>query len=213
MAKKADLTTKVFDELRTLIRDFHLLPGVKVSDKEIAERMGISRTPVREALVRLEAVGLLDTLPNRGYRVRAFTVKDITDLYTLREALEVLAVRLATPNLNPARIKALQREVEIHPVAIKEGRLKDACRADDVFHDLIARYSDNDLLYKALRDLSDQIHIARRYDHIRLGTSEKVYTEHLKILDLMSSGEAELAAKEIAKHISESKESFEKQLR
>lgn len=211
MTKKTDLVTKVFEDVRSSIRDFHLLPGVKVSDKEIADRMQISRTPVREALVRLAEKGLLQALPNRGFRVRKFSGQDISNLYTLREALEVLAVRLATRNLNKMRINKLRKAIEQAHAASLDGRLKDACLAEETFHDLIAEYSGNDLLYKTLHDLGDQIHIARRYDHMRIGSAERIFEEHSRILDLMAQGDEDSASFEMAEHIIESKENFEKQ--
>ncbi len=211
MTTKSDLTSKVFDELRDEIRDFKLLPGVRVSDKEIAERLTISRTPVREALVRLTAVGLLESLPNRGFRVRAFTGKDISELYTLRESLEVLAVQLATSNLNPERIAQLQQTIDGYDRAIKSGRLKEACNCDGAFHDLIAKYSENTLLYKTLHAMGDMIHIARSYDHLKIGSPAiKTTEEHQLILKLMMDGQGAAAAQVMTKHITESKEFLEK---
>ena len=88
MVKKDLKKNEVYSDLRSRIVNFTLLPGDRVSDKEIANELAISRTPVREALVRLSGEGLVQAIPNRGFRVKVFTLKEIEDLYTFRESLE-----------------------------------------------------------------------------------------------------------------------------
>ncbi len=211
MASRSDLTSKVFDELRAEILDFQLPPGVRVSDKEVAERFKISRTPVREALVRLTEAGLLESLPNRGFRVRSFSNKDIFDLYTLRESLEVLSVKLTTSQLNPERISKIQETIDGYDLAIKSGNLKEARNFDAMFHDLIALFSENALLYKTLHAMGDMIHIARRFDHLNIASPAMTTTEeHQLILRLMTDGQDAAAAQVMAKHITESKDFFAK---
>ena len=93
---------------------------MKISDKEVALKMAISRTPVREALVRLSEQGLVRFHHNRGFKVRSFTPKDVDNLYTLRESLERLAVRQAIANLNNDRIQALKSLVDKYLVCTEK---------------------------------------------------------------------------------------------
>ena len=206
--KNRNLKERVYNSIKASILDFRLLPGVKLSDKQIAQEMGISRTPVREALVRLSEQGLVETHPNRGVTVKSFTVSEIDNLYTLREALEVLAVRQAIPKLDSERIEALRKPTDRFLSLLKSNNLIRLIDSDEAFHDLISTYSENRPLINFLRSLHDQIRIARRYDHLYGDNPQMTHEEHLQILELMARKETSKAMRAMSAHIVRAKKNI-----
>jgi DNA-binding GntR family transcriptional regulator len=200
-AVKQDRASQVYEALKQRILNFHLSPGVKISDKEVAHGMGLSRTPVREALSRLAEQGLVESRPNRGFTVKVFSRKEVEDHYMLRESLESLAVTLTSQRLDKERIKILRDLVEGYPTLMKSQNLARFNDADEQFHDLIALYSGNSALYEALRNLQGKIRIIRRYDHIRSTSFQETYDEHRQILNHMIKGDVAKARKAMSDHI------------
>jgi DNA-binding GntR family transcriptional regulator len=209
---KKDLPTEVYSLIRSRILNFSILPGVKISDKDLAGELGISRTPVREALIRLAGHGLVQSLHNRGFSVREFTVKEVEDIYTLREALELLAVKLAMKSLNKEKIQILQKLLDSYPDLIASGSRNEFNKADEDFHMLIADFSENLLLKSQLNSLHDQLAILRRYTHLlsdswRVTYEDETYNQHLKIFKLMTNEELSKAKQAMSRHIRASKNS------
>ena len=198
------LSHKVFESLKANILNFTYLPGVRLSDDEIATELQVSRTPVREALNRLSEQGLVEAKSKRGFRVKSFSEKEIEDLYILRATLECLAVKLTIGRMNPAIEKQLKFSLADYPRIIKSGDLWGFSLADTKFHDMIAQLSGNAALHETLRNLYDKIHIIRRYDHIRSGSMERTYQGHLKIIEFMLKHDVKKSEKNMSKHILDS---------
>lgn len=198
---KTNRKTQAFQIIKHRILNFQLLPGVKISEEEVAKELGISRTPVREALNRLSEVGLVESILNRGFMVKRFRKKEVEDLYILRECLERLTVRLAITNWDAEKGKELRSLLDKYPKIMKTGNLAAFSHADDDFHALIAQYSDNHALRKSLERLRDQIIVIRRYDHLRSTSFDETYREHLKIFDCIVKGETKKAEKNMSMHI------------
>ncbi len=214
---KRDLPSEVYSLIRSRILSFTILPDVKISDKDIAKELGISRTPVREALIRLVGHGLVQSQHNRGFTVRAFTVKEVEDIYALREALELLAVKLALKNLNEDRIQVLRNLLDGYPDLIASGNRNEFNKADEDFHMLIAEFTDNKPLKAQLNSLHDQLSILRRYAHLlsdswRVTYEGETYNQHLKIFDHMINNELSKAKRAMSRHINDSMNSILKAL-
>ncbi len=192
--------------IRSRILNFSLLPGVKISDEEIAKTLGTSRTPVREALNRLVEQKLVEARPNRGFIVKVFTRKEVADHYILREALEGLAIRLAIQSINREKIKALRDLLATYPALMKSHDIAKFNEADEEFHDLIALYSGNVALHETLRNLHGRIRIIRRYDHIRATSFQETYREHQLILRHIVQKNVRRAIKSLSSHILNSME-------
>jgi len=198
---KLNLKLQVYESLKTSILNFELLPGVRLSEKSIAQTMNISRTPVKDALIRLSEQGLVEAHHNRGFTVKSFKLDEIYNLYTVREALEILAIEQATPNLDKKKEKKLREPVDRCLSLMKSNNLIGMIDCDEKFHKLIALYSDNNTLINFLNSINYQIRIARRYDHLH-GDSTKIdYEEHSKIIDFMVQKEVSKASKTMSRHI------------
>lgn len=194
-------TTATLDYIKGRILNFVLLPGVKISDDEIAKTLGTSRSPVREALNRLVEQGLVESRPNRGFIVKVYTRKEVADHYMLREALECLAVRLAIQSMDREKIKSFKDFLATYAAIMKSQDIARFNEVDERFHDLIALYSNNVALYEALQNLHGRIRIIRRYDHFRVGSFQETYEEHRLILKYMVRKDIRRAVKLMSFHI------------
>lgn len=177
-----NLAAQVFTRIKQEIFDFRLLPGDRFTETEVAERMQVSRTPVREALYQLEREGYVEVLFRAGWRVLPFDFKRLENLYDVRTVLEMAAVRLLCelPAL-PESMEALRR---IWLVAagdrIKEGPM--VSTLDEAFHTQLVAACGNDELARIHADVSDRIRIVRRLEFTKGTRIEPTYVEHGKIL-------------------------------
>jgi len=200
MPKTID-TNSVLDYIKGRVLNFSLLPGVKISDEEIAGVFGISRSPVREALNRLVEQGLVEYRRNRGFTVKVYKRKEVADHYVLREALECLAVRLATESMGTKEIKSVKKLLATYPSIIESRDITRFDQVDEQFHDMIAFYSNNAALHRVLKLLNGIIRTIRRYDHLRFGSFENTFEEHQLIFKHMVRKDAEGAARLMSHHI------------
>ena len=186
---------------RIQVLNFEILPGVKVPDKDIAEEMGISRTPVREALFRLAENGLIHAKPNRGFTVRTYTAKEVEDLYNMREALEGLAVKLTIRNINESKIKSFYDLMERYKNLLNTNDVLTFNKLDQEFHDLIAKHSENEFLKQNLRSMHDKVWLIRRYLYFLPGTFQEAYEEHSNIIECVEKRNTNKAKAAMSQHI------------
>ena len=177
----------------------------RLSDVVLAEKLGVSRTPVRQALERLVQDGLVRADPRRGFWVRIFTAQDIEEIYDLRGALEVLALRLAAPRLDPANLRAqldllhkVRAQLDRRPISLFLQR-------DFDFHTTIIRASGNSRLIHYLSTLRSQFSIFQIKDVWYPRRMEDSLDEHEKILTALLEGDIERAAQALAEHIAHAK--------
>ncbi len=179
----------------------------RLSDVTLAEQLGgMSRTPVRQALDRLVQEGLLRSDPRRGFWTRTFTAQDIHEIYDLRGALEVLAVRLAAPRLRQEDLKAhldalyaVRAELDAHPVLR-------FLQVDIRFHTLITRASGNGRLIHSLAMLRSQLSMFQMQDTFYPKRMEIALNDHEQILLALLAGNVDEAADCLARHIRNAKE-------
>jgi DNA-binding GntR family transcriptional regulator len=184
----------VFDLLRSWIEEGTLEPGEIIKDSELALRLGVSRTPVREALQILEQQGLVEMRPGRLTRVTEVTAEDAALVHPPLSALEALAAELGTPRAVPAHIEALREHNSELLSALNASDPLGARDADRAFHGVLIELADNPYLAAALETLL--VH-ARRLEGIyfrnaRLGRES--YEEHERIISAVDAGDAAAAA-------------------
>jgi DNA-binding GntR family transcriptional regulator len=152
------LIDNVYARLRELIITDVLRAGQKLVDRDLAEQLGVSRTPVREALGRLAMMGLVEARSRQGYYVREYSAKEVTDLYEIRKVLEVHAARLAARNAQPSHLREFSRLlVDSEKMTSGPTIQSDILRFELKLHELIARASGNGALHDALRNLMDKV--------------------------------------------------------
>jgi DNA-binding GntR family transcriptional regulator len=152
------LGQRVYEAVRDRILGNELAPRAYVREEELATAMMVSRTPIREALNRLASEGFLDRLPHRGFRVASRSIGELTHVFTVLQALELLASELAFPHITPADLARLEEANAGFAEAIAANDVSTAVDLNDRFHHMLAELSGNPVLSRLLDDLRRQVH-------------------------------------------------------
>ena len=196
----------VFETLRDAIITQVLKPGERLMEIQLADEMGVSRTPVREAIRKLELEGLVIMVPRKGAYVAGVSMKDIHEVYEVRAALEMLAVSLAAERITDEELDALERQVLRESEAeasedTDEHTLDNIVYIDTTFHDIIYQAANNQRLVQFLNILQEQLQRFRAASLSRPGRSKTALEEHKQIIEALSERNGELAAKLAKEHI------------
>jgi len=195
------LTERVCHELRQRIITGGLAPSERLDEKSLALELGVSRTPLREAISRLITEGLVQYRPYQGNFVRSFTTKEVEDLYTVRRSLEETAIRLATARLTAERIDTLRGILDRINRALLDGDLDEYGESDRLFHETIARYSDNVTLIECLKRLDLQVRIIRTLANRNPEVVAQTALQRPQVLAALEARDPERAAALMAEHI------------
>ena len=199
------LAEQVYETLKAQIHDFQLVAGDRFSEAELGQRLGMSRTPVREALFRLRNEGFLGVEPKLGWYVLPIDFGRLEQLYDLRVVLELASVaRLCTSSDVTQGLAPLQA-FWLVPTAerLKDGRI--VGRHDEQFHAALVRATGNDEMARVHWDVTERIRIVRRLDFTRADRIEATYAEHAKILRAVMQKKADQAQLLMRAHIEQSK--------
>jgi len=192
LEKVRSRTDDAYLRLKDDIRANRMAPGYLEPEPELASRLGMSRTPVHEALIRLQAEGLIEMVPRRGARVLPIRVEDMKEIYEILNALEPeAAAHLAARNPGEKEIAPLDAATADMSVALERGDLDAWAAADDRFHQTLLRLHGNQRLATFVGALYDQAHRARMVT-LRLREPPIVSTaEHRVILEFLRRGDAD----------------------
>jgi len=169
---------------------------------EMAEQLGISRTPVREALLALEQEGFVETIPHKGTFVVRLSVDEIKKIYEVRQVLECLAVRLAVGSIPVDYLLALKSQLEIAREALRGGDDEAHFNVDTDLHSLIAGHCGNEFLQRIIENLGERVYRIRAYSRRRSGEHlRQSLEEHVQIVDALLQGDRELAEQRMGAHI------------
>jgi DNA-binding GntR family transcriptional regulator len=199
LRRTSPLRDRIHDRLRTAIISGELSPGTPVIEAELATRLGASRTPVREALRRLEAEGLLEPRGLRGSVVRELRSDEVDCVFEIREALESLAARRAARSMRDTDVRKLQDCVDRMRVSVDDANEME--RHDTAFHDVILASASGDRLKRMLTELREEL-IAYRF--LSLSDAERrraTIAEHDAIVEAMRARDENAAAARTAAHI------------
>lgn len=199
MPRASALSARAYDRLRRAIVDGDVRPGAALVETQVAEQLGMSRTPVREALKVLARDGLLDVAPARGYFVPQRSIDDLRELFEIREALEGMAARHAASRATDAEIKALDALCRRY----ERGRgLDNWNRTGTEFHAAIVAASRNARLAAVLDGLKAQI-VLTRHSALKSVSSRRAETidEHRAILHAIERREADDAERQARRHV------------
>jgi DNA-binding GntR family transcriptional regulator len=202
--KESNLAARVFERVKQEIFDFVLLPGDRFTEAEVATRMQVSRTPVREALYLLEREGYLEVMFRSGWRVRPFDFQQFEDLYDVRITLELAAVK----RLCEMEQRAALEELKAEWMAPKPERLTDGrgvAALDEKFHATLVAATGNAEMARIHHDLTERIRIIRRLDFTKDARIEATYNEHARILRAVLLRKADQAQLLLKTHIDASK--------
>jgi DNA-binding GntR family transcriptional regulator len=206
MLDVVSLSGQIENLLREQILGGELIQGQKISIDEISARLGVSSTPVRDAIRRLEKVGFLKVSPRRGVYVAEFDQKDFKNIFDLRIALECLAIESAAECIPTAELdlstKAYQ---DAYALFAATGDRSLLVQHDPLIHDVIVTYCDNNRLKDLVRDLHSLLDWARRNVSLRRPeTYEMAYPEHIQILEALQERNADKAQLALRTHLKNS---------
>ncbi|HOG78408.1 MAG TPA: GntR family transcriptional regulator [Anaerolineaceae bacterium] len=190
------LEMRAYDALKAAILSFALMPGEPLVEAELARRLGISKTPVRNALARLEKEGFIAKQPYKGYNVAEISQQTVIEIFAVRAALEGLAAREATAHLTPGALAEAAALLAEHAGAAERGDLEQASTLNRQFHDLLLRLANNAWLTQILSNLDEHLQRYRLLSAFQAGRLEKSVAEHAAILQALQAGDA--AAAEVA---------------
>ena len=191
----------VFENLREAIITGQLRPGERLMEVQIAEELGVSRTPVREAIRKLELEGLVIMVPRKGAYVSNVSIKDITDIFQIRRVLEGLAAELAAERLTEEQLEELRQLLDRTAETIDKLEVLTAVDMDTGFHQVIYEAGRNEKLSSMLYHLREQIQRFRTQSLSRPGRLQQAVMEHRAILEALEKGDGELARRLVEEHI------------
>lgn len=198
------LRGRVFQKIREDILTGVYKDGEELREITLGEKLGVSRTPVREALRQLELEGLVAIVPNKGAYVTAITQKDVRDIYKIRSLLEGLCARWAARNITEQQIEELEETVflsEFHLHRDGEGRARQVSELDGKFHQVLYEASDSRILEHVLKDFHKYVKMARQLSVGSSDRAEQSIAEHKEILEAVKCKDEDLAEKLADKHI------------
>jgi DNA-binding GntR family transcriptional regulator len=196
------LAERAADLIRERILAGDFASGDRLVEARIAEQLGISRGPLREALKQLAAEGLVREEPRRGAFVATPTAADVRDAYDLRAAIEGRAARLVISNGDPAAIEALRRAVDRIGVAADAGDLQRLVRSDYEFHEALCRVSGNRRLHEVFVRNASALRILLRLEEERFYRSfDEVWDQHRELLAAIEAGDALRAEAMFTEHL------------
>lgn len=191
----------VFNTLRQAILRGELKPGERLMEIQLANKLGVSRTPIREAIRKLELEGLVLMIPRKGAEVAQITEKSLKDVLEVRKALEELAVQLACDKMDKEGIENLKKAAEDFKNTLDADDVTKIAQADVKFHDVIYHATDNQRLIQLLNNLGEQMY---RYRVEYLKNPEvypQLIAEHEELITKITHHEKQEATKIMCRHI------------
>lgn len=195
------LGSQAYQELKRLILERRLSPGEKINEAELAQALGISRTPIREALNRLAKEGLVNIFPQRGAFVVEFSAKDVEELFLIREKLEGLAAYLAAERITTKDVEKLESCVQGFREPFSEREINRYAREDFKFHQTIVTLSEARRLISLISTLHDYIRIFRLTTIGLSGRMRNSLEEHKRIIRALKKKEPVAAENAMREHI------------
>lgn len=191
----------VFNTLRQEILFGVLKPGENLREVALANRIGVSRTPVREAIRMLEIEGLVEMHPGKGAKVAEITRKELQDVLEVRSALEKLAIELACERINAGQIEALKKNLKKFKETAEREDISRLAAIDEEFHDIIFNSTDNKRLISLLNGFKDQMY-RFRFEYLKDSSNyERLVAEHEMVIRGLELKDSQMAVSIISDHI------------
>ena len=210
---KINLTREAYNDIRKMIFINEFRPGQKVPYRELAKRLGMSLTPVVQALKHMEFLGLLQHEPNRGFYIKPIVAEEISEVYELREMLEVNLIPKIVAQLNKDGASRLKLALDEYLDASRSGSLKMRLSKDMNFHMTLAEISSQSISIRVLRYLLDFLYLRFEKEQIFSRPQESSAVEHQKIYDCIMARNSREAGKVMRNHIRSVKDNVMEDLR
>jgi len=205
---KKTLRVKAYQEIKDRITYLDLKPGEKIFENEIAESLGISRTPVREALLLLENEQLVECLPRLGYVVKRLTNQEIVEYFSLRRALEVFAVPLIIERITDEEIEGLRANLREAEASVTEGDLRSIIRCETEFHQILYGSTKSKIFSRTISSLVDNFQLIRAIAMMAPGGRRESVSDHKCILEAIERRDGDEFLRLIKEHIDRATEMY-----
>ncbi len=202
----------VSDAIRQAIIDGTFSPGERLMEIQLADEMGVSRTPVREAIRRLEMEGFVVMIPRRGTYVADISIRDIAEIYEIRISLDILAAGLAAERITDEEIEQLNRLLVEIAGHVKRGDMERIVEADTAFHDVLYTASRNKRLKNTINNLREQLTGIRGRSLSQPGRLAKTAEEHRVLVESIAARDVERAQEAARVHIENAQQTLLKSL-
>lgn len=203
----------VFNTLRQAILTGELKPGERLMEIHLANRLGVSRTPIREAIRKLELEGLVTMIPRRGAEVAQITEKSMNDVLEVRRAVDALCVELACDRITEEELVELKKACDVFEQAVKTKDVKQIAQADVALHDIIVQATGNNRLIQLVNTLSEQMY-RYRFEYIKDSSQhQNLVEEHRVIYQAIVDKDKETASKAAKVHIDNQEKAIIHQIR
>ena len=211
--KRTTFKAVALKQIKEAIQSRKLRPGDRIVEAELAREMGISRFPIREAISSLEKEGTLVTLPFKGTYVTQFDEKDLEELYTLRSALEELAIRLLMEKITSEKIRNLESILTTMEQATHKGKVGRLIFGDMQFHQAICELSGHRRLLEIWLTLKDQLTSFIALEEHSYGGPDRLLETHYPLIEAIKKGDRSLAEKRMREHLFEALQIVKEALR
>ncbi len=191
----------IYDRVKQMAVTYRLRPGDRLNEVALSRELGVSRTPLREALNRLVAEKMFDFQPGTGFFCRQLDAQTVFDLYELRDITEIAAARLACARATDAQLAALKDELYATGITVDGLTVAEACARDEAFHIGIARLSGNAVLVAQLERINERIRYVR-WVSLSMGQIRKSKDEHIQVIEALIARDEVKAASILGDHIS-----------
>lgn len=193
IADRYSLRGRVYNSIRDKILSGDYHENEELRENALATELGVSRTPVREALRQLELEGLVNIIPNKGASVTGITKKDIHDIYIIRSYLEGLCAKWACENITQSQIEALEENLYLADFHARRSHFDQIVELDNKFHDLIYKASASKILNHVLSDFHQYVERVRKITLSRPYRANQSSKEHAAIVEAIKKRDGELA--------------------
>ncbi|MCX7708641.1 MAG: GntR family transcriptional regulator [Clostridia bacterium] len=205
------LRGKVFQQLQNDILNGKYQPGESLVETKLSEELGVSRTPIREAIRQLELEGLVQSFPNKGVIVTGISAQDIEDIYTIRMMIEGLAARWAAEKITPEELEELKEAVDLEEFYTSKNDTDHLLLFDSRFHESIFKASKSRPLMHTLSTFHHYVQRARNISFGSPGRAQKVLDEHKAILQAIMDRDPERAERLTIEHVRNASQNLMKQ--
>lgn len=201
VSDKYSLRGRVFNEIREGILSGKYKQNEELKENTLGQELGVSRTPVREALRQLELEGLVKIIPNKGAYVIGLTERDIKDIYDARSALEGLCARWAAEYITDEQLKELSENVELSEYYAARGNYAQVCELDTKFHEILYQASGSRIMEQMMLNFHHYVERVRRVSLATEGRAEKSNEEHRRIVRAIAEKNPKQAEELAHRHV------------
>ena len=199
--QEQSLGGQIFNRIRDDILSGNYTPGEELKEATLGKQLGVSRTPVREALRQLDLEGLVEIAPNRGAKVIGISRKDVEDIYHMRARLEGLAARKAAEQIKEEELAELEEVILLSEFHVKKPESKQMVRLDGRFHEIMYRASGSRMLEHVLTDFLHYVKMARSHSVKTEHRAQESVKEHKRILEAIRQRDGDLAEQLAHQHM------------